>query len=164
MGVGRRRRISKADGKIVGADKQDIWQDGDQKLLPRADAQFALLTNAVNRSNVFDILYSVLSLDLEKNTDTLVCRVQVLRCCDSPAPMSEWTSESASASRRESTIGYDLLCFLCSRDLEIKEVLRSARITSWHAEPLAPGRPELLHLKRTWSANLYSAIHLLQEF
>jgi hypothetical protein len=24
MGVGRRRRISKADGKIVGADKQDI--------------------------------------------------------------------------------------------------------------------------------------------
>jgi hypothetical protein len=77
---------------------------------------------------LLNILYSFPSLDLHKDRDILVCRVQILRRCNTPTPMSEGTTKSASTSRGESAIGYNLLRLLGGGNLQNKDVLRSARI------------------------------------
>lgn len=79
MGVRGGRCVSKADGKIIGADEQDIWGDGNETCLPRADERIVLLTDTINRSDLFNTLYSFFSLDLHQDTNALICRVKVLR-------------------------------------------------------------------------------------
>jgi hypothetical protein len=114
--------ISKRDGKIVRANEENVCQKR-RNYHHDPTSRLKLLTNAINSSDLLNVFHSFPSLDLHKDRDILVCRVQILRRRDTPTPVSKGTTKSASSSWRKSAVGYNLLRLLGGGNLQSKYVL-----------------------------------------